>query len=258
MTSAPIWAFFILVIAAIVIAVLAWFYTRASREVSLVRTGIGGRKVVMDGGTIAIPYFHEVSRVNMLTLRLDVHRAGEAALITQDRMRVDVSVEFYVSVMPTDDGIARAAQTLGNRTFDADQLRHLIEGKLVDALRSAAARLTMDALHETRDAFVAEVRENLGNSLARNGLELDSVSLSALDQTPFAGLDENNAFNAVGMRRLAEVIATSRKERAAIDADAEVSVRQAAMEATKRKLEIELEEQEAERRHLTWYSELIR
>ena len=43
-------------------------------------------------------------------------------------------------------------------------------------------------------------------------------------------LTENNAFNAVGMRKLAEVIATSKKERAQIDADADVSVRRAAME----------------------------
>jgi len=246
MENTVFWTIAIIVVAAIVVVVLAWFYERATREVSLVRTGIGGRKVVMDGGTVAIPYFHEISRVNMQTLRLEVDRRAEAALITKDRLRVDVGVEFYVSVMPDAESIARAAQTLGRRTFQPDQLLELIEGKLVDALRSVAARLTMDELHENRGAFVAEVRENLGDSLSRNGLELDSVSLSALDQTPFAALDENNAFNAVGMRKLAEVIAKSKKERAEIDADADVSVRRAAMEATKRKLQIDLEEQEAE------------
>jgi len=246
MTSAITWTLIVLVALAIVVIVLARFYERANRETSLVKTGVGGRKVVMDGGTIAIPYFHEISRVNMQTLRLEVHRAGEAALITKDRLRVDVGVEFYVSVIPSEEGIARAAQTLGNRTFHPDKLRELIEGKLIDALRSVAARLTMDDLHENRGAFVAEVRESLSDSLARNGLELDSVSLTALDQTPFRALDENNAFNAVGMRKLAEVIAKSKKERAEIDADAEVSVRKAAMQATKQKLQIELEQQEAE------------
>ncbi len=246
MENTVFWTIAIIVVLAIAVVVLAWFYERATREVSLVRTGIGGRKVVMDGGTVAIPYFHEISRVNMQTLRLDVDRRAEAALITKDRLRVDVGVEFYVSVMPDAESIARAAQTLGRRTFQPEQLLELIQGKLVDALRSVAARLTMDELHENRGAFVAEVRENLGDSLSRNGLELDSVSLSALDQTPFAALDENNAFNAVGMRKLAEVIAKSKKERAEIDADADVSVRRAAMEATKRKLQIDLEEQEAE------------
>jgi len=236
----------LLVVVAIVVVVIARLYERATREVSLVRTGIGGRRVVMDGGTVAIPFFHEISRVNMQTLRLEVRRAGEAALITKDRMRVDTGAEFYVSVIASEEGIARAAQTLGDRTFDAGKLRELIEGKLVDALRSVAARMTMDELHESRGAFVREVRESLVESLARNGLELDSVSLTALDQTPFKALDENNAFNAVGMRRLAEVIAKSKKERAEIDADAEVSVRRAGMEATKRRLQIDLEEKQAE------------
>ena len=238
----------LLVIALVVILVVvaAWLYERASREVSLVRTGLGGRKVVLDGGVIVLPYFHKVSRVNMQTMRLEVSRHGEQALITKDRLRVDVGVEFYVSVEPTEDSIARASQTLGSRTFEADKLRDLIEGKLLDTLRSVAAQQTMDNLHEARGAFVKEVKSALTEEIRRNGLELESVSLTALDQTPFTALDENNAFNAVGMRKLAEVIANSKKERATIDADAEVSVRRSAMEAAKRTLQIDLEEQEAQ------------
>lgn len=246
MNNAIAWLGFGLVALVIIIAILARFYERATRETSLVKTGIGGRRVVMDGGVVALPWFHQISRVNMQSLRLEVSRSGEAALITKDRLRVDVGAEFYVSVLASEEGVARAAQTLGNRTFDAAKLRELIEGKLVDALRSVAARFSMDELHENRGRFVTEVREGLVDSLARNGLELDTVSLTALDQTPFKALDENNAFNAVGMRRLAEVIARSKKERAEIDADAEVAVRRAAMEAARRKLQIELEEQTAQ------------
>lgn len=246
MSSAILWTLLGLVVLIVAIVVVARFYVRGTRETSLVKTGVGGRRVVMDGGVIAVPYFHQISRVNMQSLRLEVGRRGEAALITKDRLRVDVGAEFYVSVIATEEGIARAAQTLGNRTFDAAKLRELIEGKLVDALRAVAARFTMDELHENRGRFVGEVRESLVESLARNGLELDTVSLTALDQTPFKALDENNAFNAVGMRKLAEVIAKSKKERAEIDADAEVSVRRAAMQAARLKLQIDLEEQTAQ------------
>jgi flotillin len=246
MANVIIWIVVALVIFVVLLAIIAKFYQRATQEISLVKTGVGGRKVVIDGGTIAIPWFHEISKVNMQTLRLKVDRNDESALITNDKMRVDVGAEFYVSVQANAEAIALAAQTLGNRTFDPDKLRELIEGKLVDALRSVAAQFTMDQLHENRGDFVGKVREALIESMARNGLELDTVSLTALDQTPFTALDENNAFNAVGMRKLAEVIAKSKKERAEIDADADVSVRRASMEASKRKLEIDLEEQEAE------------
>ncbi|RBW61754.1 flotillin family protein [Ruegeria sp. A3M17] len=225
--------------------VLGRLYRRATREISLVKTGAGGKKVIMDGGVIVVPLLHEVSPVNMKTLRLEVQRSDEAALITKDRMRVDVGVEFYVSVMATEEGIARAAQTLGDRTFDVEQLREMIEGKLIDGLRAVAAQMTMDGLHENRADFVQEVQNAVSEDLLKNGLSLESVSLTALDQTPFEALDENNAFNAVGMRKLAEVIATSKKERAQIDADAEVEVRRAAMEAQRQKLLIEKDEEQA-------------
>jgi uncharacterized membrane protein YqiK len=240
------WIIFLLVVFAVLIVLAAWFYRRSTNEVSLVRTGVGGRKVVVDGGMLAIPFFHEISPVNMQTIRMDVQRTGASSLITKDRMRIDVGAEFYASVVPEPEAIARAAQTLGRRTFQPDQLKSLIEGMLVDALRSAAAQMTMDELHESRSAFAEQVRDTLTPVLARYGLELDRVSLTALDQTPFSALDENNAFNAVGMRKLAEVIAKSKKERAEIEGESQVAVRRAEVEANRRKLEIELEERRAE------------
>lgn len=235
----------IIVLFVLIGLVLARLYRRATREVSLVKTGSGGKRVIMDGGTVVVPLLHEISLVNMKTLRLEVQRNGEAALITQDRMRVDVGVEFYVSVNATEEGVAKAAQTLGDRTFHVDQLREMIEGKLIDGLRAVAAQMTMDGLHENRSDFVQEVQNAVSGDLLKNGLELESVSLTALDQTPFEALDENNAFNAVGMRKLAEVIAKSKKERAEIEAEAQVAVSTSTMEAARRTLEIQRQEEEA-------------
>jgi flotillin len=72
------------------------------------------------------------------------------------------------------------------------------------------------------------------------------VSLTRLDQAAFAALDENNAFNAVGMRRLAEIIAVNKKKRAEIEADADISVRQTQLAATKQRLELGREEEQAQ------------
>ena len=62
----------ILLIAAIIVCLLVFIglimarlYKRATRETSLVKTGSGGRKVIMDGGTIVVPFLHEISKVNM-------------------------------------------------------------------------------------------------------------------------------------------------------------------------------------------------
>lgn len=199
-------------------------YKRSTREVSLVKTGAGGKKVIMDGGTLVIPVLHEITRINMMTTRLEVRRDGSSALITKDRMRVDVGVEFYVTVAGTVEGVSRAAQTLGSRTFDISALKDMIEGKLVDALRSVAAQMTLDELHENRSSFVQEVQKAVSEDLTKNGLELESVALTGLDQTPIEGLDEDNAFNAIGLQKHAELIAHSRKKRAEIEAEAEVAV----------------------------------
>jgi uncharacterized membrane protein YqiK len=161
-------------------------------------------------------------------------------------MRVDAELEFYVRVQPSVEGIATAAQALGARAFTPDGIRNLLEGRFVDAVQAVAAEQTMDSLHEKRGEFVRLVSALLGENLARAGLQLDSVSLTRLDQAAFASLDENNAFNAVGMRKLAEIIAVNKKKRAEIEADADISVRQTQLAATKQRLELGTEEEQAQ------------
>lgn len=51
-----------------------------------------------------------------------------------------------------------AAQTLGQRTMQPEMLKDLVEGKFVDALRSVAAGMTMNELHEQRADFVQKVQ----------------------------------------------------------------------------------------------------
>lgn len=220
-------------------------YHRSTREMSLVRTGSGGRKIIMDGGIIVIPGLHELTRINMQTTRLEVQRTGSSALITLDRMRVDVGVEFYVTVQSNEEGIARAAQTLGRRTGNMEALREMIEGKLVDGLRAVAAQMKLDDLHENRSAFVQQVQTAVSEDLKKNGLELEAVSLTALDQTPMEALDENNVFNAMGMKNQVERIAESRKRRAEIEAETEVAVARSRQEAEVHKYEIERGQEEA-------------
>ena len=128
------------------------------KELSFVRTGFGGQKVVMNGGALVFPVLHEVITVNMNTIRLVVSRKNEQALITADRMRVDSTAEFYLRVKPEVDAIAFAAQTLGQRTISPEKLKELMEGKFVDALRAVAAEMGMEELHEKRTDFVQKVQ----------------------------------------------------------------------------------------------------
>jgi uncharacterized membrane protein YqiK len=225
--------------------IVAKLYTRASKEVSFVRTGFGGQKVIMDGGALVIPVLQEVIPVNMNTLRLEVLRRNEQALITKDRMRVDVQAEFYVRVKPTLDAIADAAQTLGRKTMHPDELKKLVEGKFVDALRSVAAEMRMEELHEQRVDFVQKVQRAVTEDLLKNGLELETVSLTGLDQTGKDFFNPDNAFDAQGLTRLTEEIEQRRKQRNDIEQDTEVAVRNKNLEAEKLKLQLAREDEYA-------------
>ena len=129
----------VMILALVIIGfMVARLYRRSTKEVSFVRTGFRGEKVIMNGGAMVLPILQEIIPVNMNTLRLEVKRAADQALITRDRMRVDVMAEFYVRVKPTSESIATAAQTLGQKTMSPNELKELVEGKFVDALRAVA------------------------------------------------------------------------------------------------------------------------
>jgi uncharacterized membrane protein YqiK len=225
--------------------IFARLYRRASKEVSFVRTGLSGQKVIMNGGALVLPVLQEIIPVNMNTLRLEVRRANQQALITRDRMRVDVTAEFYVRVKPTDDSIANAAQTLGMKTMDPEALKELIEGKFVDALRAVAAEMAMEELHEKRVDFVQKVQQVVSEDLLKNGLELESVSLTGLDQTSFEHFNPQNAFDAEGLTKLTEAIESRRKKRNDIEQDTHVAIQSKNMEAERLKLQIAREQEYA-------------
>ncbi|MED5526008.1 flotillin family protein [Gallaecimonas pentaromativorans] len=243
---------FILMVAGAVVAGLLFIgliftklYHRASKEVAFVRTGMGGEKVVKDGGTLVLPVLQEVINVNMNTLRLEVRRANEAALITRDRMRVDVTAEFYVRVAPTVEAISVAAQTLGNRTLEVDALKSLIEGKFVDVLRAVAAEMAMEELHEKRSDFVQRVQNNVRVDLEKNGLELESVSLTGLDQTDPKFFRVDNAFDAEGLTQLTKITESRRKQRNDIERETEVQIQERNLETEQRSLAIKRESEYA-------------
>ena len=253
----------LVLIVGIIITILR-LYKRASKEIAFVRTGFGGERVVMNGGALVLPIFHETMPVNMNTVRLAVERKNADALITLDRLRIDVKAEFYVRVRPDADALAMAAQTLGLRTMHPESLKDLVEGKFVDALRSVAAGMSMNELHEQRADFVQKVQQVSSNDLAMNGLELESVSLTGLDQTSIEHFNANNAFDAEGLTKLTEQIELRKKARNDIEQETRVQIETKNLEADQRSFEISRDnefarleqEREVEMRRATQASEV--
>src|SRR4029078_2272036 len=147
----------IVAIVAIIIGVyiVNWFYRRSSKEVSFVRTGFLGERVVINGGAFVLHFIHDYTPVNMNVLAIGVVRSMQDAVITRDRMRVDIEADFYVRVQATAAAVSIAAATLGRRTMQPEQRHALPSSTFISAIRSVASEMTMEQMHEQRGEYVA-------------------------------------------------------------------------------------------------------
>lgn len=264
--SVILWLIALAIIVVIGVYLLRWLYRRSTKETAFVRTGFGGERVVINGGAFVIPVLHEVTPVNMNVMRVEVRRGQTNALITRDRMRVDLIAEFFLRVEPNIASVALAAQTLGRRAMEPDDIRALFEGKFSSALRAIAAEMTLEEIHERRGQFMSRVRDQAAEALSQNGLELENVALVDLDQTSLEFFDPSNAFDAQGLTQLTESIEMRRKMRNLIEQQTMIEIRNQNLDAERRALEIDREseyarieqERELEIRRATQRAELAR
>jgi uncharacterized membrane protein YqiK len=238
-----------IILVVIAIAILWWIlsrlYQRSTSELSFVRTGFLGRKVVISGGAFVIPVLHEVTRIGMNTVRVGIRLENERSLITHDRMRINVDADFYVRVEPEREAVATAAQTLGSKTMSPEALKDLMEAKFTDALRAATAEKSMEDLHTARHAFAKRVQELASDGLSKNGLGIESVSISRLDQANREYFNPNNAFDAAGLTKLTSEIEDRRRRRNEIERDTQVAITSKNLDAEKQLLELGREEEYA-------------
>ena len=228
------------VIVAIVVIgfILARLYTKVDAEKAFVRTGAGNRKVVMNGGALVLPVFHSITWVNLKTLRMTVGRKEDHSLVTGDKLRVDVEAEFFLRVGANADAVSIAAQTLGAAATDAQALIRQVEAKFVDALRTVAATMTLNELHQQRHQFVQQVQQAVAPDLAKNGLEMESVSLTSLNQTAKKFFNVDNVLDAEGLTALTTVTEQSKQRINDIEQTNQVAIEQRNLEAAQQRAEI--------------------
>src|SRR5204863_9082069 len=162
----------------------------------------------------------------------------------KDNLRVDLSAEFYIKVQANRDDILQAARSLGARNVQADAVSELVQEKLVSALRTVAATKDLVELHAKRDEFASAVQQIVIHDLSHNGLTLESVTISSLDQTDPTQLQEPNVFDAQGLRKIAEITQRARVERNEIERESEQAV--VAKNVVTRKKVLDMERDQAE------------
>jgi uncharacterized membrane protein YqiK len=244
----PILAFGFSSLFAIIIAMLifviivssllfAMFYRRASRGISLIRSGARGIKVSFNGITI-IPMLEQMEKMDISIKRIEVDRTGKNGLICRDNMRADIKVVFFVRVNQTEEDVLRVAQSVGcERASSEAAIRELFDAKFSEGLKTVGKRFEFTQLYEDRDKFRDEILKVIGTDL--NGFILDDAAIDYLEQTPIEMLDPDNILDAEGIKKITELTATQAKLSNSIQRDKERVIKQQDVEAREAVLELE-------------------
>ena len=235
---------FILVIIAIAIIwiVSVWVYKRAPANRGFIRTGLGGTKVCLGKGALVLPVFHEVTWVSLETIKLIVSRSRDQGILTSDKIRVDVIAELYAHVGHTTDDLLIAGRSLGEKTFDPDSIRDLLEAKIISALRSYSATKTLNELHENRDLFAKEIKSQVLESFSSNGLTLEEVTIVTLEQTGKEYFKTDNVFDAEGLKIITEITSEAKRKVHDTEKRTSIAIRQKELDTQLELLEIERQE----------------
>ncbi|MCI3280905.1 flotillin family protein [Synechococcus sp. PCC 6717] len=239
-------------IAGIVILLLMsiWAYTRVyvitPNNEAFVRTGgifVKKKTVILNGGCIALPGFHELTRVPLREISIDVERTGKLAVRTQDYLRADMRVTFYVCINATEEDVLTAAARLSqNNRITPEDIKNALEKRADDAIRAAAKHKSLAEIDSDKLGFAQEVLNLVQQDLQKVGLTLNNIAISEVQESDT--YDENNFFDAQGVRLRTETIQRSIQQKREVELSTRVAIEQKELDAQKRSLQIQ-EEQEA-------------
>ena len=238
-------AFFVLLLIAV------WSYTRVyiitPTNEAFVKTGGVVRKrkkVILNGGCVVLPGFHELTRVPLRELSIDVERTGKLAVRTQDYLRADMRVTFYVCINASEEDVLTAAARLSrNGQITPDDIKNALEKRADDGIRAAAKSKNLAEIDSDKLGFAQEVLNLVEPDLKKVGLTLNNIAISEIEESDT--YDTNNFFDAQGVRLRTETIQRSIQQKREVELATRVAIEQKELDAEKRSLNITKEQEDA-------------
>jgi len=234
------------IIVAIILLLLlsVWAYTRVyvitPNNEAFVRTGgvfVKKKMVVLNGGCIVLPGFHELTRVPLREISIDVERTGTLAVRTQDYLRADMRVTFYVCINASEQDVLTAAARLSqNGKITPMDIKNALEKRADDAIRAAAKNKCLAEIDSDKLGFAQEVLNLMQQDLGKVGLTLNNIAISEVQESNT--YDENNFFDAQGVRLRTETIQRSIQQKREVELTTQVAIEQKELDAEKQSLTI--------------------
>ncbi len=238
--------FFIILLLFAVIAYTRVYVITPTNE-AFVKTGGVVRKqkkVVLNGGCVVLPGFHELTRVPLRELSIDVERTGKLAVRTQDYLRADMRVTFYVCINASEDDVLTAAARLSRSgQITPEDIKNALEKRADDGIRAAAKTKTLAEIDSDKLGFAQEVLNLIEPDLKKVGLTLNNLAISEIEESDT--YDTNNFFDAQGVRLRTETIQRSIQQKREVELATRVEIEQKELDAEKRSLQIARDKEDA-------------
>ena len=235
----------------VLLLVAIWAYTRVyvitPTNEAFVRTGgivRKQKKVILNGGCVVLPGFHELTRVPLRELSIDVERTGKLAVRTQDYLRADMRVTFYVCINASEDDVLTAAARLSrDGQITPEDIKNALEKRADDGIRAAAKTKTLAETDSDKLGFAQEVLNLIEPDLKKVGLTLNNLAISEIEESDT--YDTNNFFDAQGVRLRTETIQRSIQQKREVELTTRVAIEQKELDAEKRSLDIAKDQEDA-------------
>jgi len=222
-------------------------YNITPNNEAFVRTGglfVKKQTVILNGGCVVLPGFHELTRVPLREISIDVERTDKLAVRTQDYLRANMRVTFYVCISPNVEDVKTAAARLSKAgRISPDDIKEALEKRADDAIRAAAKRKSLAEIDSDKLGFADEVLNLIQQDLKKVGLTLNNIAISEIEESDT--YDENNFFDAQGVRLRTETIQRAIQQKREVELTTRVTMEEQELAAQKRSLEIAREQEEA-------------
>lgn len=242
-----------IIVSLIILLLLSLFaytsvYVVTPNNEAFVRTGglfIKKKAVILYGGCIVLPGFHQLTRVPLREISIDVERIGKLAVRTKDYLRADMRVTFYVCINASEEDVLKAAARLSQNgsKITPEDIKNALEKRADDAIRAAAKTKDLAEIDSDKLGFAQEVLNLVGTDLKKVGLTLNNIAISEILESDT--YDADNFFDAQGVRLRTEIIQRSIQQKREVELATQVAIEQKELDAQKRSLAIAQEQESA-------------
>jgi uncharacterized membrane protein YqiK len=255
--GAVVCAIVVIILIAAITVYLRLYKITPNNEAFVKTGGIFKKKkeVYLFGGCLVIPGVDELTRVPLREISIDVVRTGRLAVRTQDYLRADMRVTFYVCINQNKEDVLTAAARLSqDGKITPANITDALEKRADDAIRAAAKKKNIAEIDSDKLGFAQEVLNLMQQDLRKVGLTLNNIAISEIQESDT--YDTNNFFDAQGVQLRTETIQRSIKEKTEVELATkretrevelatQVAIQQRELQAEKRSLQIIQEKEEA-------------